>query len=71
MRRRRVPDDRWGEVGHLAIVTLGEPPEAAAILALFEPALARFKHPRHISFIAALPRKGAGKVLKRDLLVDD
>ena len=62
-----VPDDRWGEVGHLAIVALGEPPEAAAIRALFEPAVARFKHPHHISFIDALPRNGAGKVLKRDL----
>jgi fatty-acyl-CoA synthase len=67
-----VPDDRWGEVGHLAIVTL---PGAAitrdAVMAHLDGRLARYKLPRHVSMIDALPRNGAGKVVKtllRDLL---
>jgi len=69
-----VPDDRWGEVGHLAIVTLpGAAITREAVLAHLGGRLARYKLPKYISFIAALPRNGAGKVVKahlKDLLTE-
>lgn len=63
-----VPDERWGEVGHLFVVAApGACPEPARLLAELEGRLARYKLPKHVSLIAALPRNGAGKVLKKDL----
>ncbi len=62
-----IPDPRWGEVGALAIVSRGPLIEPAAILALIEDKLARYKLPRRVSIIPALPRNGAGKVLKEQL----
>ena len=34
------------------------------VLGLFEGALARYKHPREILFVEALPRNVMGKILK-------
>ncbi len=63
-----VPDERWGESG-LAIVTVkaGCQLEAAAVIDYCKSRLAKFKIPKHVVFIEALPRNAAGKVLKRDL----
>jgi fatty-acyl-CoA synthase len=62
------PDDRWGEVP-VAFVVLR--PEATATAdALVEHCraqLARFKVPKEILFLDALPRNPSGKVLKRQL----
>ncbi len=66
-----VPDDKWGEVGWLFVV-----PHAAAeldensVLEFLDGKLARYKLPKHVSRLDALPRNGAGKVIKgalRDL----
>ncbi|MEA1941104.1 MAG: AMP-binding protein [Pseudomonadota bacterium] len=63
-----VPDARWGEVGHLFVVPAGEAvPDMTAILSSLDGRLARFKIPKHTSLIEALPRNGAGKVLKTEL----
>jgi fatty-acyl-CoA synthase len=63
-----VPDARWGEVGHLAAVPLpGQTVTAEALLAYLEPRLARYKLPRHITIMPALPRNGAGKLVKSHL----
>ncbi len=63
-----VPDPTWGEVGHLVLVAApGEVPEPVDILAALSDRLARFKTPKHVSIIDALPRNGAGKVLKAEL----
>jgi fatty-acyl-CoA synthase len=60
-----IPDERWGEVGHLAVVTRdGGALEFAEILAFLEPRVARYKLPKHFSVVSALPRNAAGKVLK-------
>lgn len=59
-----IPDARWGEVGHLAVVVAAGGPDAAAILAHFATRLARYKIPKHISFVEALPRTGTGKIQK-------
>ncbi|WP_203291252.1 AMP-binding protein [Maricaulis parjimensis] len=63
-----VADERWGEVGHAFIVTRsGHDATAEAFMGWLDGRLARYKLPRHVSFIDALPRNGAGKVLKREL----
>jgi fatty-acyl-CoA synthase len=60
-----VPDPKWGEVGHLALVAkAGVAIDREAVLAYFDGRLARYKIPKHVSVVAALPRNGAGKVQK-------
>jgi fatty-acyl-CoA synthase len=55
------PDPRWGEVPVAVIVA--EPGfNDAALTARFEARLARFKHPRAILRLPALPRTALGKV---------
>jgi acyl-CoA synthetase (AMP-forming)/AMP-acid ligase II len=62
------PDDRWGEVP-IAFVVL-RPSTTATSDELIEHCrgqLARFKVPKEIRFLEALPRNPSGKVLKREL----
>jgi fatty-acyl-CoA synthase len=63
-----VPDRRWGEVGH-AFVTFkpGEAAEAAALLEHLRARLARFKLPKAVTRLEAMPVSAAGKILKNDL----
>jgi len=62
------PDDRWGEVP-VAFVVLrqGEGATADGLLEHCRAQLARFKVPKQIDFLDALPRNPSGKVLKREL----
>ncbi len=62
------PDDRWGEVPE-AFVALrpGAAVTPEALIAHCRAQLARFKVPRDIRFVEALPRNPSGKVLKREL----
>jgi fatty-acyl-CoA synthase len=63
-----VPDARWGEIGHAAIVLReGANADARAILAHCEGLLARYKLPRAIHLLEALPRTASGKVVKAEL----
>ncbi|MGH8117331.1 MAG: AMP-binding protein [Rhodanobacteraceae bacterium] len=62
-----VPDARWGEVGHLAVVVAHDGPGAATIQAFIEARLARYKVPKYVSFVEALPRTGSGKIQKTRL----
>jgi fatty-acyl-CoA synthase len=60
-----VPDERWGEVGHVALVAApGASIDLAAVLAHLEGRLARYKLPKHLSLHDALPRTGSGKIQK-------
>lgn len=63
-----VPDEKWGESG-LAIIVLkpGAQVSPEAIIAHCQARLAKFKVPKAIVFVDALPRNAAGKVLKREL----
>ena len=63
-----VPDERWGEVGQ-AVVALkaGQSLVEADILKHCDGKLARFKQPKSVRFVEALPRNATGKVLKREL----
>jgi fatty-acyl-CoA synthase len=65
-----VPDARWGEVPVLAVVPrAGHTVDGAAILAALDGQLARFKHPRRVVVLEALPRTVLGKV-QRPALAD-
>jgi fatty-acyl-CoA synthase len=66
-----VPDQRWGEVG-LAAVALkkGQDLEAAELTSLLSEKLAKYKIPKQVVFVDALPRNAAGKVLKNALRQD-
>lgn len=55
------PDPRWGEVP-VAVIVPDESCDDAAILAHFDGKIARFKHPRAIYRVDALPRTALGKV---------
>ena len=63
-----VPNEQWGEVG-MAIVALkpGHALTPAEIHAHCEANLARFKCPRLIEFVDALPRNATGKIHKPTL----
>ena len=66
-----VPDAQWGEVG-LAIVAVkpGHNVTEAEIHAHCAANLARFKCPRLIRFVDALPRNATGKIHKPTLRKD-
>ena len=62
------PDPRWGEIPVACVVLRPEVQlDTTDILALFEGRIARFKHPRAVVFMDALPRNVMGKVLKFEL----
>jgi fatty-acyl-CoA synthase len=59
-----VEDPKWGEAACACVVTkLSEP----QVMALFEGRLARYKHPRRVVFVDAIPRNAMGKVVKERL----
>ncbi len=63
-----VPDDKWGEVGKAIIVPkAGANITAERVIDHCTERLAKFKVPKYVDFIEALPRNATGKVLKRDL----
>jgi fatty-acyl-CoA synthase len=63
-----IPSEQWGEVG-MAIVAVkpGQSITEAEIYAHCEANLARFKRPRLIQFVDALPRNATGKIHKPTL----
>ncbi|MBX6378331.1 MAG: long-chain fatty acid--CoA ligase, partial [Clostridia bacterium] len=63
-----MPDERWGEVPKAFVVLRpGEAATAEEIMDFCRGKLARFKVPKAVQFIDALPRNPSGKVLKRVL----
>ncbi len=62
------PDERWGEVP-VAFVALRPGADATAdeLIDHCRAQLARFKVPKDVTFVEALPRNPSGKVLKREL----
>ena len=63
-----IPDEKWGEVG-LGFIVLKESNDLSEeeIIDHCLKNLAKFKIPKSIEFIDALPRNATGKVLKRTL----
>jgi len=65
-----LPDARWGEVPVLALVArTGWAIDEARLRAAFEARLARFKHPRRIVVVPALPKTALGKVRRAELAI--
>jgi len=63
-----LPDARWGEVGHVALVLrAGAVCGHAEIAAHLEPRLARYKLPKATTVLDVLPRTGSGKIQKAAL----
>ena len=63
-----IPDDRWGEVPAAALVAKGSAQlKEDDVRAVLSKSLARFKHPKLICFLDALPRNVMGKVVHDDL----
>lgn len=63
-----IPDERWGEAVK-AVVALksGCAASAEEIIAHCQKKIARYKCPRSVEFVEALPRTGSGKISKKDL----
>ena len=63
-----VPDPSWGEaVRAIVVLKPGATAGAATLLAHCRERIAGFKVPKAVKFRDALPKSGAGKVLKREL----
>ena len=63
-----VPDERWGEVGRAIIsVRPGHTLTEADVMRHCDGNLARYKQPRSVVFVEALPRNATGKVHKPTL----
>jgi fatty-acyl-CoA synthase len=63
-----IPHPKWQEVGRaLVVVKPGHRLGQAEVLEFCQDKLAKYKIPKSIIFVDALPRTAAGKVLKREL----
>ncbi|MBN1106324.1 MAG: long-chain-fatty-acid--CoA ligase [Deltaproteobacteria bacterium] len=63
-----VPDEKWVERVH-AVITLkeGQSLSAEDVISFCKSNLARYKSPRSVEFVDALPKNPQGKILKREL----
>ena len=62
-----MPSARWGESPLVVAVRADESVDEAAILTHCDGKLARFKQPKKVVFIDAIPRNPSGKALKTEL----
>ncbi len=63
-----VPDEKWGESGH-AFVTLkpGSKTPSEELLDFCRSRLARFKVPKHVTFLEEIPKNDTGKIDRKGL----
>ena len=63
-----LPDPKWGEIGKACVVLKsGYTPSEAELLEFMSTRLAKYKVPKSVIFMEALPISAAGKILKREL----
>ena len=63
-----LPDPKWGEVGRACVVLkAGQTASQAELLEFMSTRLAKYKVPKSVAFLDALPISAAGKILKREL----
>lgn len=63
-----VPDERWGETVKAVVVpATDQRPTPESLISYLQDRIARYKCPRTVVFVDALPRNATGKVLKRVL----
>ena len=67
-----VPDDTWGQVPALFVAFHdGESMTADAILSFMTKSLAKYKVPKYVKILPALPRNGTGKIVRNELRLED
>ena len=63
-----MPDDKWGEIVRAFVVKRpGKDLSAEDVVSFLGERLAKFKLPRQVDFLGALPRNPSGKILKTEL----
>ncbi len=64
-----MPHEKWGEVGHALVVPAdpADPLTLGEMEAFCEGRLARYKIPKKITLVEAIPRTLTGKILKKEL----
>lgn len=62
-----VSDEKWGEVGCAFVVADPEHIKSADVIKFCTDHLAKFKIPKHITFLPELPKNDAGKIDKKKL----
>jgi acyl-CoA synthetase (AMP-forming)/AMP-acid ligase II len=63
-----IEDAKWGEAACACIVRHpGAQLAESDVLSIFTERLARYKHPRRVVFLEALPKNALGKVQKHEL----
>ena len=67
-----VPDDKWGQVPALFVAFHdGESMTADDILSFMTKSLAKYKVPKYVKILPALPRNGTGKIVRNELRLED
>ena len=67
-----VPDPKWGQVPALFIAFHdGESMTADEILSFMTSSLAKYKIPKYVKILPALPRNGTGKIVRNELRLED
>jgi len=63
-----IPDEKWGEaVKAIVVLKPGREAKEEELIAFCKERIARYKSPKSIDFIHALPKTGSGKIEKRKL----
>lgn len=67
-----VPDTKWGQVPALFVSFHdGESMTEDAILSFMTKSLAKYKVPKYVKILPALPRNGTGKIVRNELRLED
>ena len=67
-----VSDPKWGQVPALFVAfNDGESMTADAILSFMTQSLAKYKIPKYVKILPALPRNGTGKIVRNELRLED
>ena len=67
-----VSDTKWGQVPALFVAFHdGESMTADAILSFMTQSLAKYKIPKYVKILHALPRNGTGKIVRNELHLED
>jgi acyl-CoA synthetase (AMP-forming)/AMP-acid ligase II len=63
-----IPDEKWGEMVHAVVVLKpGTNATAEELISFCKEQIARYKAPKSIEFVSALPKTGSGKIEKKKL----
>ena len=67
-----VPDLKWGQVPALFVAFHdGESMTSDEILSFMTKSLAKYKVPKYVKILSALPRNGTGKIVRNELCLED